>query len=45
MKYSFRSFTNTVEPPNKGHFGDDINSADMFFAEKFFHLGGLKCIV
>ena len=23
----------TVEPPNKGHFGDDINSAGLFFVE------------
>ena len=30
------------EPPNKGHFGDDINSADLFFVER---LRGSKCIV
>ena len=33
------------EPPNKGHFGDDINSANLFFAERFFSLGVSKCIV
>ena len=25
---------------NKGHFGDDINSADLFFVERFSSLGG-----
>ena len=34
-----------VELPNKGHFGDNINSADLFFEEKFSYLGGSKCIV
>ena len=31
-----------VEPPNKGHFGDDINSADLFFVERFSSWGGVK---
>ena len=35
----------TVEPPNKGHFGDNINSADLFFVERFSSLGGSKCIL
>ena len=34
-----------VEPPNKGHFGDSMNSADLFFVERFSSLGGSKCIV
>ena len=34
-----------MEPPNKGHFGDNINSADLFFVERFSSLGGSKCIV
>ena len=25
---------NTVEPPNKGHFGDNINSAVVSFVER-----------
>ena len=25
----------TVEPLNKGHFGDNKNSADLFFVERF----------
>ena len=25
----------TVRPLNKGHFGEDINSADLFFVERF----------
>ena len=36
-----------MEPPNirnKGHFGDNINSADLFFVD-FSSLGGSKCIV
>ena len=36
---------NLVEPLNKGHFGDNINSADLFFVERFSSLGGSKCIV
>ena len=36
---------NTMEPPIKGHFGDNINSADLFFAGRFSFLGGLECIV
>ena len=35
----------TVEPLNKGHFGDNINSADLFFVERLSSLGGSKCIV
>ena len=35
----------TVKPPNKGHFGDDINSADFFFVERFSSSEGSKCIV
>ena len=35
----------TVEPPNKGHFGGSINSADLSFVERFSSLGGSKCIV
>ena len=32
-------------PLNKGHFGDNINSADLFFVERFSSLGGFKCVV
>ena len=32
-----------MEPLNKGHFGDSINSADLFFVERFSSLGGSKC--
>ena len=35
----------TAEPPNTRHFGDDINSADLFFVERLSSLGGSKCIV
>ena len=35
----------TGEPLNKGHFGDDINSADLFFVERLSSLGGSKYIV
>ena len=35
----------TVEPLNKRHFGDNINSADLFFVERFSSLGGSKCVV
>ena len=38
-------YVHTVEPLNKGHFGDNINSADLFFAERISSLGGSKCIV
>ena len=34
-----------MEPPNKGYFGDNINSAYLFFVERFSSLGGPKCIV
>ena len=37
--------TCTVEPANKGLFGDDIYSADLFFVERFSSLGGSKCTV
>ena len=30
---------------NKGHFGDNINSADLFFVERLSSLGGSECIV
>ena len=36
---------NYREPLNTGHFGDDMNSADSFFVERFSSLGGSKCIV
>ena len=37
----------TVEAPNEGIFGDNvnINSADLFFVERFSSMGGSKCIV
>ena len=31
-----------MDPPNKGHFGDDMNSADLLFVERFSSLGGSK---
>ena len=34
-----------VGSQNKGHFGDNINSSDLFFVERFSSLGGSKCIV
>ena len=30
---------------NKEHFGDNINSADLFVVERFSSLRGSKCIV
>ena len=39
------SLDNTVEPPNKGHFGDNINSADLVFVVRFSFPGGSKCLV
>ena len=33
-----------MEPPNIGHFGDDINSSDLFFLDVVL-FGGSKCIV
>ena len=39
------AFLITVEPPNKGHFGDDIHSPDVFLVKGFSSLGGSKCIV
>ena len=24
-----------MEPPDKGHFGDNINSAELFFVQRF----------
>ena len=35
----------TVEPPDKGHFGDNLNSADLFFVKRFSSLGGSECFV
>ena len=34
-----------MEPSNKGHFADNMNSADLFFVGRFFSLGGSKCTV
>jgi hypothetical protein len=34
-----------VEPTNVGDFGDSMNSADLFFVDRFSSLGGLICIV
>ena len=34
----------TVEPPNKGHYGYNINSAVVSFAERLSSFGGSKCI-
>ena len=31
-----------VEPPNKGHVGDNINSAVVSFVERLSSFGGLK---
>ena len=33
-----------VEPPNKGHVGDNINSAVVSFVERLSSFGGSKCI-
>ena len=35
----------TVGPPNKEHFGDNMNSADLFFVERFSSLEGSRCIL
>ena len=35
----------TGVPLNKGHSGDKINSADLFFVGRLSSLGGSKCIV
>ena len=43
--FGYTPFLCTAEPLNKGHFGDDINSADLVFVERFSSLGGSKCIV
>ena len=32
-----------VEPPNKGHFGDNINSAVLSFIERLSSFSGSKC--
>ena len=45
MRFANITEVNTAEPPNKGHFGDHINSADSFFVERFSSLGGSKCIL
>ena len=34
----------TAEPPNKGHIGDNINSAVVSFVERLSSFGGQKCI-
>ena len=34
-----------MEPLNKGHFGNNINSADLFSVERLPSLGGSKCMV
>ena len=34
----------TVEPLNKGHIGDNINSAVVSFVERLSSFGGSKCI-
>ena len=34
----------TVEPPNKGHIGDNINSTVLSFVERLSSLRGSKCI-
>ena len=34
----------TVEPPNKGHVGDNINSAVVSFVERLSSFGCSKCI-
>ena len=36
-----------MEPPNKGHFEDEVNSesADLSFVERLSPLGVSKCIV
>ena len=39
------TLVHTVDPPNKGHFGDDLISADLFFVDRLSSLGGSKCIV
>ena len=33
----------TVEPPNKGHVGDNINSAVLSFIERLSSFRGSKC--
>ena len=38
-------FVSTVEPLNEGHFGDNTNSADLFFAQRFSSLRGSKCMI
>ena len=37
----------TVEPraPNKGHVGDNINSAVLSFVDRLSSFGGSKCII
>ena len=35
----------TLESLNRGHFGDDMNSADLLFVGRFSSLGGSRCIV
>ena len=33
-----------VEPPNKGHFGEEMNWDDLFFVERCSSLRGSICI-
>ena len=35
----------TVEPPNKGHFGDNINSAVVSFVERLSSFGGSNACI
>ena len=35
---------NTVEPPSKGHVGDNINLAVLSFIERLFSFRGSQCI-
>ena len=37
---NFLTVINTVEPPNKGHIGDNINSAVVSFVERLSSFGG-----
>ena len=42
--YTHPAHTYTVEPPNKGHVGDNINSAVVSFVERLSSFIGSKCI-
>ena len=39
----YDSMQTTVEPPNKGHVGDNINSAVLSFIERLSSFRGSKC--